>query len=90
MGKVRDLIYLSSLEFVVIQETKFLDVSDSFIQSLWENMFYEWSFKPSHVNSGGLLSIQCRSKSKTLLSFAYQSFLGIFLEWEANKWFDLW
>lgn len=42
--KVRDLILANSLEFVVIQKTKLLLVSDILVHSIWGNTFYKWNF----------------------------------------------
>jgi hypothetical protein len=57
----------------------------SFSSFLLDLPFCEWSFSPAIGNSGGILSIWCSSKGKTVFSFFGTGYVGICFEWGVNK-----
>lgn len=52
-NKMNELFTSKSMEFLVIQETKINDFSDSFVHALWVNSFCDQSFSPSSGNNVG-------------------------------------
>jgi nicotinamide riboside transporter PnuC len=79
--KVKEFISTNHLDFVAIQETKLGLVNESLCHFLWGNTFCNWSFVPSVGNSGGILSIWCSSKGKSVFSFVGPGFVGVCLYW---------
>lgn len=79
-NKARELILANSLDFVAIQETLISKVFESLVYFLYGNSFYDWSFRPSMDNSGGLISMWCSSKVRSLFSFSGPWFLSVCLE----------
>lgn len=79
--RVREFISANHLDFVAIQETKLEVVYEALVFYLWGNSFCEWSFFPSVGNSGRLMSIWCKSKGKSVISFVGTGFLGVCLDW---------
>jgi exonuclease III len=51
--KIRELISVNNLDFLALQETKLLEVTDPLCYSLWGNADYDWVSLPAVGNSGG-------------------------------------
>jgi hypothetical protein len=83
--KIRELIRKHNIQFLAILETKLEAISDKLCYSLWGSNDCDWSFRPSEGNSGGILSIWCKSISSPIFSFAGEGFVGVCLEWGVMK-----
>jgi hypothetical protein len=82
---VKEFISSNHLDFIAIQETKLEVVNESLYHFLWGNPFCEWSFTPAIGNSGGILSIWCKSLSSLIFNFSGEGFVGVCLEWGVHK-----
>jgi hypothetical protein len=84
-SKVKEFISSNHLDFIAVQEIKLEVVNEILCHFLWGNPFCEWSFSPTIGNSGGILSIWCSSKGKTVFSFFGPGFIGLCFKWGVNK-----
>jgi hypothetical protein len=82
---IRDMVKKERIDFLAIQETKLEEVSDSLCFGLWGSDDCQWISSPSQGNSGGLLSIWCKSSFSLIFSFSGEGFVGACLEWGVNK-----
>lgn len=60
-SSLRKLIGAHDPLFVFIQETKMTEINGKTIRSCWQSNEVDWVYSPSCGNSGGLLSLWCRS-----------------------------
>ncbi|MCI07963.1 endonuclease/exonuclease/phosphatase family protein, partial [Trifolium medium] len=84
-GLIKDLVKKEKIDFLAIQETKLEAVSDSLCFSLWGSEDCLWMSLPSEGNSGGILSIWCKSSSSLIFNFSGEGFVGVCLEWGVQK-----
>ena len=82
---IKDLVLDQRVDFLAIQESKFVVVTESLCRGLWGGDDFDWAFLPSVGNSGGIISIWRKSKSNLLFSFVGEGFVGVCLEWGSNK-----
>lgn len=78
-SKVCKFVIKNHLDFLDIQETKLVIIDDNLCYFSWGNSSCEWSFSLALGNSGGILSIWCKAKGKSLFSFLGVGFLGVCL-----------
>lgn len=84
-NKVKELVRLNNIDFLVIQETKMEEVSYSFCKSIWGSDDCEWAFLPSEGNSGGILSLWRKSLATVISKEVGEGFVCICLEWGVLK-----
>lgn len=82
---IKDLVRLEKVDFLAIQETKLEVISDSLCFNIWGGEDCQWIYLPAVGNSGGLLSIWCKSVASLIFSFSGESFVGVCLEWGVLK-----
>jgi exonuclease III len=78
--KVRELISSEKLDFLALQETKLVGVSDSLCVRLWGSADCAWAALPAVGNSGGVLSLWRKSLGTTVFSFTGEGFVGVCLD----------
>jgi hypothetical protein len=82
---IKELIRQEKVDFLAIQETKLEVISDSLCFNIWGGEDCQWVYIPAVGNSGGLLSIWCKSAASLIFSFSGESFVGVCLEWGVLK-----
>ena len=80
-NKIKELVRNNNVIFLAIQETKLETITPALCYNLWGSEDYDWSFRPSIGNSGGILSIWQIFCSNTLFTFGGEGFVGVCLEW---------
>ncbi|WJX47013.1 hypothetical protein P8452_33752 [Trifolium repens] len=84
-NSIKELLRKEKVQFLAVQETKMESLSDEFCYGLWGGEDCQWVYLPSVGNSGGLLSIWCKSSASLIFSFVGETFIGVCLEWGASK-----
>jgi hypothetical protein len=67
---LKELVRKEKIDFLAIQETKLESVSDALCYSIWGSEDCHWYFLPDVGNSGGILSIWCKSSSSLIFNFS--------------------
>jgi hypothetical protein len=82
---LKELVRKEKIDFLAIQETKLESVSDALCYSIWGSEDCHWCFLPDVGNSGGILSIWCKSSSSLIFNFSGEGFVGVCLEWGVHN-----
>jgi hypothetical protein len=80
-----EFVKKEKVDFLAIQETKLEEVPESLCYGIWGSEDCQWSSLPSVGNSGGILSIWCKSSSSVIFHFIGEGFVGVCLEWGVHK-----
>jgi hypothetical protein len=71
---------VNNLDFLALQETKLLEVTDPLCYSLWGNADCDWVSLTAVGNSGGILSIWRKSFASLVFSIVGDGFIGVCLD----------
>jgi hypothetical protein len=82
---LKELVRKEKIDFLAIQETKLESVSDALCYSIWDSEDCHWCFLLDVGNSGGILSIWCKSSSSLIFNFSGEGFVGVCLEWGVHN-----
>jgi hypothetical protein len=82
---IKELVRQEKIEFLAVQETKMVTFSDSFCYNIWGGEDCQWVYLPAVGNSGGILSIWCKSSASLIFSFTGDNFVGVCLDWGALR-----
>jgi hypothetical protein len=82
---VKELIHKEKVDFLAIQETKLGSITDAWCHNMWGSDDCQWVHFPAVGNSGGLLSIWCKSAASFIFSFSGDGFVGVCLDWGVHK-----
>src|SRR4051812_36801665 len=84
--RVRSIITKGKADIFMIQETKYKEIKDHYVSSLWGGSEVGFSYSNSNGASGGLITLWKGDNLEVVNSFKGEGYLGIKVRWE-SRWY---